>query len=107
MSFLLKTLVSVNIRRSFGRQFHSTGPEKQKARSAILYAVWVSSSRNLADDTWEERIVTRVGRIVILGGQLRADPKEARPSVVTSFWDLLHTRSHASLCEIQQPKFAQ
>jgi len=34
LSFLLKTLVSVSIRRSFGRQFHSAGPEKEKARSA-------------------------------------------------------------------------
>jgi len=34
LSFFLKTLVSVIIRRSFGRQFHSAGPEKEKARSA-------------------------------------------------------------------------
>jgi len=36
LSFFLKTLVSVITRRSFGRQFHSAGPEKEKARSAIF-----------------------------------------------------------------------
>jgi len=32
VSFLLKMVVSVIIRRSLDRQFHSAGPEKEKAQ---------------------------------------------------------------------------
>jgi len=38
LSFFSKTLVSVIIRRSFGRQFHSAGPEKEKALNSLYCA---------------------------------------------------------------------
>jgi len=36
-------VASVVIRMSLGRQFHSAGPEKEKARSANFVCIWVSS----------------------------------------------------------------
>ena len=38
-------VVSVVIRRSLSRQFHSAGPEKENAHSVDLYAVWISCRR--------------------------------------------------------------